>query len=232
MRILECEIELHDFVYFATREIGRLYETEALIHNYALCYALGLVVSPYFTRQQVPQYQEDLSHLNRLGIYVTPAVSIRHSFSLHTWKYAINWYHVDMEKLKRELWAKNVPGFGRAKELAPESYFRFFIFDQTDRYNPPYWIRLGKWLAKARLSWQECQVRVQRQGSFMVAHPLNPLDVLWVSRLKLCDYINMPPVSLINNAHLEGDYLVVECQGRSFFFPAGMQFNFTGDRRV
>lgn len=91
MRVLECEIELHDFVYFATREIGRLYETQGLIHNYALCYALGLVVSPYFTRQQVPQYREDLSRLNERGIYVTPAAPLRHSFSLHTWKYAINW---------------------------------------------------------------------------------------------------------------------------------------------
>ncbi|HWP47360.1 MAG TPA: type I-D CRISPR-associated protein Cas5/Csc1 [Candidatus Limnocylindrales bacterium] len=231
MRILECELEFHDFVYFATREVGRLYETEALIHNYALCYALGLVVSPYFVRQQIPQYREDLSDLNQRGIYVTPAVSIRHSFSLHTWKYAINWYHVDMEKLKRDLWGKNVPGFGRAKELAPESLFRFFIFDQTDRYKPPPWIRLGKWLAKAHLDWHECRIKSERSGSYVATHPLNPLDVLPMSRLRLCDYINMPPISLINNAHLEGNYLIVEGPGGSFCFPAGMQFNFTGDRQ-
>src|SRR5262249_30199448 len=119
MRVLHCEIELHDFVYFATREIGRLYETEALLHNYALCYALGLVTSPYLTRQQVPRYKEDLAQLNEQGIYVTPAAPVRHAFSVHTWKYAINWYHVDMEWLKRALWQKNVPGFGRAKELVP-----------------------------------------------------------------------------------------------------------------
>ena len=43
--IYRCELELHDSLYFATREIGRLYETEAIVHNYALCYALGLVDS-------------------------------------------------------------------------------------------------------------------------------------------------------------------------------------------
>jgi CRISPR-associated protein Csc1 len=226
MRILKCDLELHDFTYFATREIGRLYETEAFIHNYALCYALGLVVSPYFIRQQIPQYQEDLSHLNEQGIYVTPATPIRYSFSIHTWKYAINWYHVDMEELKRDLWSKNVPGFGRAKELAPESRFRFFILDRDGKYHPPHWIRLGKWLAKTHLNWRECQIKSQSSGSYTVAHPLNPLDVLSTNRLVLCDYVNMPPVSLIHNAHLEGSFFTVEFQEQKLSLPAEMEFNF------
>lgn len=226
MRILECEIELHDFVYFATREIGRLYETEALIHNYALCYALGLATSPYFIPSQEPQYKEDLSRLNEQGIYVTPALPLRHSFAMHTWKYAINWYHVDMEQLKRDLWSKNVPGFGRAKELAPESRFRFFLFDRDDRCHPPCWIRLGKWLAKARLHWQTCEIKESKRGSYKVVQPLNPLDVLPENRLILCDYVNMPPVSLIHNAFLEGDHFVFERQGRTMALPARMRFNF------
>lgn len=131
-----------------------------------------------------------------------------------------------MERLKRDLWSKNIPGFGRAKELAPESRFRFFIFDRDSGYNPPRWIRLGKWLAKAQIDWHECEVKSQKSGSYMVAHPLNPLDVLSVNKLILCDYISMPPVSLINNIHLEGDYLAVECKGRSFLLPAEMHFNF------
>ena len=31
--IYRCQIELHDSVYYATREIGRLYETEPVIHT-------------------------------------------------------------------------------------------------------------------------------------------------------------------------------------------------------
>lgn len=82
--IYRCQIELHDSLYYATREIGRLYETEPIIHNYALCYALGLVDSKiysttvaeehsyrYFCPEQVPKYEEHLTPLNQQGIYVT-----------------------------------------------------------------------------------------------------------------------------------------------------------------
>ena len=58
--IYRCEIELHDSLYYATREIGRLYETEAILHNYSLCYALGLIKSDtyrYFCKEQIPQYE-------------------------------------------------------------------------------------------------------------------------------------------------------------------------------
>ncbi|NEO27825.1 MAG: type I-D CRISPR-associated protein Cas5/Csc1, partial [Kamptonema sp. SIO4C4] len=87
MYIYQCRIELHDSLYFATREIGRLYETEPILHNYALCYALGLVDSHYyqtrvpspekeyryFCATQVPQYEAHLTTLNEQNIYVTPA---------------------------------------------------------------------------------------------------------------------------------------------------------------
>ncbi|HEY9297116.1 MAG TPA: type I-D CRISPR-associated protein Cas5/Csc1, partial [Phormidium sp.] len=126
--VYRCQIELHDNLYFATREIGRLYETEPVLHNYALCYALGLVDSEiysttvseehsyrYFCPEQVPKYEEHLIPLNQQGIYVTPARAVNHASVLHTWKYANNNYHVEMEKTQ-----KNIPSFGRAKEIAPE----------------------------------------------------------------------------------------------------------------
>ena len=69
----------------------------------------------------MPKYAEHLSALNQQGIYVTPARSIHHTSMLNTWKYANNNYHVEMEKTQ-----KNIPSFGRAKEIAPESIFEFF----------------------------------------------------------------------------------------------------------
>jgi CRISPR-associated protein Csc1 len=127
--IYRCQIELHDSLYFATREIGRLYETEPVLHNYALCYALGLVDSEvystrvpeehsyrYFCPEQVPKYEEHLTPLNQQGIYVTPARAVNHTAILNTWKYANNNYHVEMEKTQ-----KNIPSFGRAKEIAPKA---------------------------------------------------------------------------------------------------------------
>ena len=44
MHIYHLELTLQDTVYFATRELGRLYATENYLHNYALTYALGKVV--------------------------------------------------------------------------------------------------------------------------------------------------------------------------------------------
>jgi len=54
MAIIRCQLELHDSLYYATREIGRLYETEPVIHNYALCYALGLAGSALVFPKNIP----------------------------------------------------------------------------------------------------------------------------------------------------------------------------------
>jgi CRISPR-associated protein Csc1 len=208
-------IELHDSLYFATREIGRLYETEAVLHNYALCYAMGLVDSDryattvpeehhyrYFCAEQVPKYSEHLTPLNARGIYVTPARSIHHATTLNTWKYADNRYHVEMTKTQ-----KNIPSFGRTKEIAAESIFECFLIATQELELPKkQWIRLGKWMSKAEVQWEELPGLRQGKGSFTCTHPLNPLDVMISHRVISYDVINMPPVSLIQNVHLEGQY--------------------------
>ena len=73
MMIYMGRLILHESLYFATREVGRLYETGRYLHNYALTYALGLAVAPYFNAEQVPRYAEQLTPLNEQGVYVTTA---------------------------------------------------------------------------------------------------------------------------------------------------------------
>lgn len=200
--IYRCEIELHDSLYYATREIGRLYETEAILHNYSLCYALGLIKSDtyrYFCKEQIPQYEEHLIPLNEQKIYVTPARSLRHASILNTWKYANNNYHVEMTKTQ-----KNIPSFGRAKEIAPESIFEFFVISQN-ALKLPKWIRLGKWMSKAEVKMEQTQVKI-KTGNFSCTYPLNPLDVMFTNQVISYDVINMPPVSLIRNVTLNGEY--------------------------
>jgi CRISPR-associated protein Csc1 len=212
--VLRCDLELHDSLFFATREIGRLYETERVIHNYALCYALGLASSPYFTRQQAPTYRQDLSSLNGRGIYVTPARALAADFMLNTWKYADDYYHGwnytghHLNPQKKQP-PNNVPTFGRAKEVAVESCFRFYIITRDNTLRPPHWIRLGKWMSKARLSYERINEPAVRKGPFEVKHPLNPLDVFAAYTVTMCDLINMPPVSLINNARSDGEHFVI-----------------------
>ncbi|MEG4963733.1 type I-D CRISPR-associated protein Cas5/Csc1 [Microcoleus sp. K4-C2] len=229
-----CQIELHDSLYFATREIGRLYETEPVIHNYALCYALGLVDSEiysttvseedsyrYFCPEQIPKYEPHLTALNQQGIYVTPARSISHSSTLNTWKYANNNYHVEMDKTQ-----KNIPSFGRTKEIAPESKFEFFIISE----NPlklAKWIRLGKWMSKAAVEIVE-QKEVKRSPSatdFIFPYLLNPLDVMFSHQVISYDVVNMPPVSLIQNVKILGRYYEFE----KLKIPACMEYRFRAD---
>lgn len=213
--IYRCQIELHDSLYFATREIGRLYETEPVIHNYALCYALGLVDSEiyattvaeedsyrYFCPEQVPKYEAHLTALNQQGIYVTPARSIFHSSTLNTWKYANNNYHVEMEKTQ-----KNIPSFGRTKEIAPESKFEFFIISEK-ALKLAKWIRLGKWMSKAAVEIvEEKEVgRSHSETDLIFPYLLNPLDVMFSHQVISYDVINMPPVSLIQNVKMRGRY--------------------------
>jgi CRISPR-associated protein Csc1 len=229
--IYRAQLELHDSLYFATREIGRLYETEAIVHNYALCYALGLVDSDryntqvseeheyrYFCREQVPMYEQHLSRLNDVGIYVTPARSLHHTSVLHTWKYANNKYHVEMEKTKT-----NIPSFGRAKEIAPESAFEFFILSANHLPKLSKWIRLGKWMSKAELKiTKEIEVSKPQNKDFIFSFPLNPLDVMFTHQVLSYDTVNMPPVSLIRNVRLQGHFYDFD----GLQIPARMEYRF------
>lgn len=228
--IYRCQIELHDSLYFATREIGRLYETEPVIHNYALCYALGLVDSAiysttvaeedsyrYFCPEQVPKYEQHLTALNQQGIYVTPGRSISHSSTLNTWKYANNNYHVEMEKTQ-----KNIPSFGRTKEIAPESKFEFFIISEKP-LKLAKWIRLGKWMSKAELTTEEMGNGDNRKnGDFIFPYLLNPLDVMFSHQVLSYDVVNMPPVSLIQNIKICGQHYQFE----NLRIPACMEYRF------
>lgn len=229
--LYRCTLELHDSLYFATREIGRLYETEPVLHNYALCYALGLVDSDrhsttvpeehayrYFCPEQVPKYEEHLTPLNQQKIYVTPAKAVNHTAMLNTWKYANNNYHVEMEKTQ-----KNIPSFGRAKEIAPESQFECFILAEQP-LSLPKWIRLGKWMSKAEVRVQILPKVKQSQGEFVFPHLLNPLDVMFSHEILSYDTVNMPPVSLIRNVRIRGAYY----ESDGFRIPACMSYRFTG----
>ena len=232
--IYRCQIELHDSLYFATREIGRLYETEPVIHNYALCYALGLVDSEiysttvseehsyrYFCPEQIPKYEPHLTALNQQGIYVTPGRSISHSSTLNTWKYANNNYHVEMEKTQ-----KNIPSFGRTKEIAPESKFEFFIISEKP-LKLAKWIRLGKWMSKAAVEIVE-QKEVKRSPSetdFIFPYLLNPLDVMFSHQVISYDVVNMSPVSLIQNVKMLGRYYEFD----QLKIPACMEYRFRAD---
>jgi len=234
--VYRCILELHDSLYFATREIGRLYETEPVLHNYALSYVLGLIDSDryhttvpeehayrYFCAEQVPKYEEHLTPLNQQRIYVTPARAIRHTSVLNTWKYADNRYHVEMKQTE-----KNIPSFGRAKEIAPESQFEFFVMSEQ-AIALPKWVRIGKWASKAEITYEKLsQLKHHQTAEFAVPFPLNPLDVMFSNHVMSYDVVNMPPVSLIRNVRLRGEFYTFEGLPGTLKIPVHMQYRFGG----
>lgn len=221
MHIARCRLTLHDTLFYATREMGTLYETERYIHNYALSYALfndTIIRVPYFCASYKPNYANDLGKLNEAGIYVTPARPLVWDYVLATWKMAQATYYRKPERFG----GKNYPvNIGRAKELSPGSTFEFFILSQ-EPVTLPRWIRLGKWMSKAEVEILSMQTGKAHSDNkpFVAACPLNPLDI--PLQASTFDLISMPPVSLMNNARLVGT--CYEISGVKL--PAGMRYAF------
>ncbi|BAZ50211.1 hypothetical protein NIES4103_28250 [Nostoc sp. NIES-4103] len=223
MQVYRLLLILQDPLYFATRELGRLYVTEQYLHNYALTYALGLAKSSYYDAEHIPHYERDLEPLNQQGIYITPARPLESAYVTHTYKFANLSYHVKMDKI-----SKNIPTFGRIRELAPESQFEFFIISQK-QIQLPKWIRLGKWMSKAEVTIQKVTKIELKTGDFTFPYPLNPLDVMFTHQVVSYDVVNMPPVSLIQNVSIrQGQYYEFDNPNKTekLRLPAKMQYRF------
>ncbi len=221
MHIYRLCLTLQDPLYFATRELGRLYVTERYLHNYALTYALGLARSGYHDAEHIPHYQEDIEPLNQRGIYVTPARPVDSAYVTHTYKWANLRSHVEMEQI-----SKNVPTYGRIREIAPESVFEAYLVT-SEALNLPRWIRLGKWMSKAAVELSQPLKFVLQTSDFICTHPLNPLDVMFSQRVISYDTLNMPPVSLIRNVRcVQGEHYRIADGKEILCLPANLQYRF------
>jgi CRISPR-associated protein Csc1 len=221
MHIYRLSLTLQDPLYFATRELGRLYATERYLHNYALTYALGLACSGYHDIEHIPHYQEDLEPLNKQGIYVTPARPVDFSYVTHTYKWANLHSHVEMKQI-----SKNIPTYGRIREIAPETIFEAYLI-ASKPLNISAWIRLGKWMSKVKIDSQELTSFRLSKGEFIFNYPLNPLDVMFTNQVLSYDTINMPPVSLIRNVRMVGEHYTFEGLSTSLKLPAHMEYRFS-----
>lgn len=221
MKLYHCLLTLHDNVFFATREMGILYETEKYLHNWALSYALfqnthiGIPYRLQGNAAQTPTYlasssEKSLVPLNRAGIYVFPAQPLRWEYQVNTFKAAQVAYYGQSKQFGAKGANRNYPiNYGRAKELAVGSQYRTYIAVQDDgKIDIPRWIRLGKWAAKVRVDPIAIPPSFlqSRSGDYICQHPLNPIDLSADTQLLLYNRIVMPPVSLIAQAQLHGAY--------------------------
>jgi CRISPR-associated protein Csc1 len=74
-------------------------------------------------------------------------------------------------------------------------------------WQPPKWIRLGKWMSKAAVEGEGAEeVTEAHTGEFTAATAINPLDLPSGCRVLAYDLISMPPVSLMDNAQFSGPH--------------------------
>jgi CRISPR-associated protein Csc1 len=250
-QIYRCELRLLEQTFFSTREISDLYQTEPFIGHLALCYALGLAPSRYYNNGKTIHYREDLAMLNERGIYITPAtIQGAARFTLgqfnaqpdsywsamgnnalvvvpqDMWaeKDGNTWYITD-GVTRRKYGVENRPQFGRIRALAVDNRAEFFVISETELTLPSY-IRLGKWMSKARLSITSARI-VGEQNDAMIPFLLAPADLAATTRLLAYDLLNVAPTPLVRNSRIGGECYVLD---QKTVLPKGMRFNLEGLR--
>lgn len=79
-------------------------------------------------------------------------------------------------------------------------------------------------MSKAEVEVTEISITKQSEGEFTFSYLLNPLDVMFSHQVISYDVVNMPPVSLIRNVRLQGQFY----QTDKLIIPSGMQYRFRG----
>jgi CRISPR-associated protein Csc1 len=235
MLVYRLELTLWEKVFFASREIDELFQTEPVLGNYALTYALGLAVAPYrlSDREDRPYYREDFSVLNDKGIYVTPGTPLSApALEVERFNGMVEsyWYKMANNAVVSDLAVRlddarapvtNFPQKGRLRVLSRSNRFYCYVFAR-DAPSLPHYIRLGKFLGKTQVEvtkeWRDPPINLVRGERVEVF--LNPLDLSPETEIGYHDLFNLPPVPLIRNAQLSGRMYDLD----STRLPVGMTF--------
>ena len=234
MHIYRCEFELMENLFFASREVSNFFQTEPVVGNYALAYALGLCNSSYHNDSEIT-YAADLEKLNKIGVYITPgtltekarftvaqfnAISDSYWFQMEQ-----NTVSVDRRRIfdpRKKARAANFPQIGRLKLLSVGNRGVFYVTSHEELRVPRY-IRLGKFMSKTKISARKQRYREVQSETEIYPNYLNPNDLPSEMRVGMFDLLNIRPTPLIRNVHLSGNFcqLADDAQTR---LPAGMRF--------
>lgn len=231
MTIYRCTLELMDYLFFATTERGKTFETGPFLHNYALTYALATAGAfrlpqppPYGHEVQQPAYARELMPLNDMGLYVTPAKRLELRFRQTQFNTIREGY-----EFARKPRSIAYPDWGFLRLIAPGSRFLFFVLTEEGVRECTY-IRLGKFLSKARLRWERA-VSVRRQhGDFLFEGSLNWID-LDDPKPTVFDILPAAlPSKLIDNARFtNAPHWEARFEDGSIFLPANMRYRPQGE---
>jgi len=237
--IYRVRLTVMEHIFFASREVGNRYETEAVIGNYALTYALGFCQAPYSCGGP-PRYKQDLAPLNEQGIYVTPG-----SFDLTTLRFVFSQFNgqtdtfysrfdqnaisTDRNKKAR---AANFPQTGKIRLIGQGSIAQCYVINYHEAETPlhrPDYIRLGKFNSKVRLEWNRLELaqHTPTQGEHPCAYSLNVVDLPpeLVQTLRAFTLVNIYPAPLATQSRLTGSFWEArDATGVSHFIPAGLRY--------
>ena len=248
MLIYRCDLTLMEATFFSSREVSNLYQTEPLLGNFALAYAFGFCRSPYHNKGEI-LYREHLGALNVEGIYVTPGTIIGSpqfilrqfnaqtdtywsafgtgfiaARSEHGWseKDGTHWYPIKPDGSRGSRFRPtNRPQHGRMRMLASGNRAVCYVLSREALTLPRY-IRLGKFMSKAKVESQELAFENVEHSVRQVSILLNPADLENDSQLNVFDLVSVPPTPLVRNAHIEGAFYKI---ADGTWLPQGMFFN-------
>lgn len=228
MHIYRCEFQLMENLFFASREVDNFFQTEAVIGNYALAYALGLCQASYHNEGEIT-YAEDLRKLNEAGIYVTPGTLTEEprftvvQFNALSDSY---WYQMEQNAISVNLGLKarptNFPQIGRLKLLSIGNKGIFYLTSR-DEFRVPRYIRLGKFMSKAKISAYKQHYRETHAENVSYRNYLNPNDLPSDMQIGMFDMLNIRPTPLIRHVQLSGSFYQLSDDDKTQL-PAGMQF--------
>lgn len=235
MHIYPADLLLWEHTFFASREIDPLYASEPLIGNYALTYALGLCNAPYHW-DGGPRYKEDLTPLNEQGLYITPAYFSYLRMTLTRFNGQIDSYYsrfaqnaITMQRDQKEkVRPTNFPQTGRIRMLGLGSRAHFFLLDRdhliAQGKGPrllPY-IRLGKFMSKARITWQARVVPQPLQSNEAKVHGmLNGADLEDTTGLLIFSSYNIHPAPILHDVRMSGQFWQLN---HDILLPMGMHY--------
>lgn len=245
MHVYRCELTLMEATFFSSREVSATYQTEPLIGNIALAYAFCFCQSPYFNDGTI-YYKKHLGELNERGIYVTPGTVMgkprftigQFNAQADTYWYAMGagaivtrpddgWaigagktWRIVRADGTRKIAAESRPQYGRIRFLAIGNQAVGYVLSREPLTIPRY-VRLGKFMSKARVTVKEMPVTEVEQEGVVISFLLNPADLPPEMPLAVFDLISVPPTPLVRNARLSGRFYRLQ---DDTLLPVGMRF--------
>ncbi len=224
MHIYRCHLTLHDYLFFATTERGKIAETGAFIHNYALTYALKWANSQWRNEVQHPHYPEQLQTAwEEQSAYVTPADLINGSSLINQYNTMGETYKLGKKP------SAGYPDWGFIKCWRPFSTFKFYVISKNEKSFPQF-IRLGKFMCKTYLHVESTQNVTREQGD-CVSQPLLAWDDLRDKPIVFDLLTHSIPTRLIRQSAFDDiDFVTANFGDEKINIPLNMGYMSTPDK--